>query len=122
MYNSTVTTVQLENTVPSGTMTNGFSGGYTVSIRTYDASDNTSDWSTPVAFYCYTTPTITLNVSNGGTVGNSSYTFSATYDQLEEELLNYLKIDLYNSSDVLVATSGNLYSTATVCRGNFTRF
>jgi hypothetical protein len=84
---------------------------YNYYFNTYDIDDNISQDSNSVAFYCYSAPTITLtNKPSTNIVGSSSYTFGATYDQAQDELLNYLVYTLYDSIGVEISNSGNLYN------------
>ena len=102
-------TFNFSNTIPANVLTNG--KYYKVAIRTYDALNNVSDWSNYQPFYCYTTPTLQLNVTNGQTLTSSSYSISLTYRQLQNEKLDYAVIELYNINKILISSSGNMYNT-----------
>jgi len=104
-----LTTFNFSNTIPANVLTNG--KYYKVAIRTYDALNNTSDWSNYQPFYCYSTPTLELNVTNGQILTSSSYSISLTYRQLQNEKLDYAVIELYNTNKVLISSSGNMYNT-----------
>ena len=108
-YQNTTTTFNLSHIIPANTLTNG--RYYKVAIRTYDALNNVSDWSNYQPFYCYTTPTLTLNVTNGQTITVSSFSIVLTYNQLQHEKLDYAIIELYNTNKVLLSSSGNMYNT-----------
>lgn len=111
VYNNVQTTYQFNQTVPADTLTNGIY--YAVRFRTYNISDETSAWSDYLPFYCYSTPTISLNVSEGATLTSASYTFMVSYDQAEDELLDYAYMELYSATNTLICRSDNLYNTAT---------
>ena len=112
VYQATATTFLFQHTLPSGTLTNGTY--YNYFFNTYDASDNMSANSNVVAFYCYTTPTITFtNYPSTNIINNSSYEFAITYDQLEDELLNYLTYYLYDANGNEISNSGELRSALT---------
>ena len=108
-YQNTTTTFNLSHIIPANTLTNG--RYYKVAIRTYDALNNVSDWSNYQPFYCYTTPSLTLNVTNGQTITVSSFSIVLTYNQLQNEKLDYAIIELYNTNKVLLSSSGNMYNT-----------
>lgn len=108
-YQDEVISYNLNHVIPADTLTNG--RYYKVAIRTYDAVGNISDWSNYQPFYCYTTPTLLLNVISGQTLSESSYTFRLEYNQIEGEKVDYALIQLYNANSILIGTSGNLYNT-----------
>ena len=61
VYNNIVNTMKLAHTIPANTLSNG--GYYNVVIYTIDNSANESAPSTPVPFYCYSQPTLTITNS-----------------------------------------------------------
>ena len=95
-YQNTTTTFNLSHIIPANTLTNG--RYYKVAIRTYDALNNVSDWSNYQPFYCYTTPSLALNITNGQTIIVSAFTITLTYNQLQNEKLDYAVIELYNTN------------------------
>lgn len=112
-YNNTITSFELSHVVPPNAsatviLTNGTY--YKVRIRTIDAIGNYSEWSDYIPFYCYATPTLTLNVSSGQTIHASTFAFNLTYTQAQGEKINYAIINLYNSSGSLIGNSGNMFS------------
>ena len=110
VYNNLVESYKFEHIVPSGTLTNGVYYNYT--ITTYDVSSNASEPSSPIAFYCYSSPTITFtNIPIGNIIQASSFTFDVTYDQAQDELLDTLTINLYNASGVLIDSSVGLHNS-----------
>jgi len=112
VYQATVETFLFQHTLPSGTLTNGTY--YNYYFNTYDVADNMSTNSNVVAFYCYTTPTITFtNYPSTNIINSASYEFSITYDQAEGELLDYLKYHLYDSMGNEISNSGELRSALT---------
>ena len=112
VYQATVETFLFQHTLPSGTLTNGIY--YNYFFNTYDASDNMSANSNVVAFYCYTTPTITFtNYPSTNIINSASYEFAVTYDQTQDELLDYLTFYLYDSNSNEISNSGELRSSLT---------
>lgn len=112
VYNNVETTFLSSQEVPSMTLTNGEK--YTVTFRTYDINDNTSDWSDGVLFYCYTTPELSVNVTQGQEIISNNYTFIATYDQEEGEKLDTLYFEIFDFDDKLIKKSDNLHSSSDV--------
>ena len=112
VYQATVESYLFQQSVPSGTLTNGVY--YNYYFNTYDVNENISPDSNVVAFYCYSTPTITYtNYPNDNIINSSSYTFNVTYAQTQGELLNSLIYYLYDSNGVELSNSGALYSSLT---------
>lgn len=109
VYNQKQVTYRYEHIVPANTLTNG--NYYNATVTTYDALDEASAASLPIQFYCYSTPSISFtNIPAGGIVSGSSYEFTMVYNQEEDEPLNTYQFNLYNTSLVLVSTSGVLYT------------
>lgn len=108
VYTNTKETFQLKQTVPAGTLTNGVY--YNVYFNTYNANNDESENSNVVPFYCYTTPSLEFsNIPTGDIINSATYDFQVDYSQLEGELLSNVVINLYDSGNVLVKSSGNLY-------------
>lgn len=109
VYLNKVTSFNLSHIIPANTLTNG--QYYKLRIRTYDVLDNTSPWSSFVPFYCFSTPTLTLNINDGQTITTSSYNVRLIYNQAQNEKIDYAVIELYNNNEVLIDSSGNLYDS-----------
>ena len=109
VYNNTITSYNLSHNIPPNVLTNG--EYYRVSVRTYDVLNNTSVWSNSQPFYCYTTPTLSLNINSGQVIRTTSYNIILNYSQLENEKVDYALIEIFNGSNILINTSGNLYNS-----------
>lgn len=108
VYDATQVTFKFEHTIPAGTLVNGTN--YIMQVQTFDASANASALSNTVQFFCFTAPTIAFtNIPVGNIIENSNYTFEATYDQLEDELLNSYTFKLYGASQSELASSGVIF-------------
>jgi hypothetical protein len=59
VYEESETTMQLKHTVPANTLKNGIL--YNVRVAVIDIDNNVSEYSDPMLFYCYTTPTFTFD-------------------------------------------------------------
>lgn len=98
-------------TMDANTLANG--DRYTCTIQTYNSSSNSfSAESVPMPFYCYTTPTFTIDVIGGSTLSTSNHKFSLTYSQIEGEKLSYANFKLYDSNNNLLQSSGNISGTS----------
>ena len=114
VYNQVVESYGFNHTIPENSLTNGVY--YVAQIKTYGVNDDiTSEeegsiWSSPVPFYCYTTPTlIWTNRPISSMIQESNYTFQFSYHQNEgEELYSYI-INLYDNNQTLINTSGTKY-------------
>lgn len=109
VYQNTVSTYNLFQTIPPNVLTNG--EYYRAAIRTYDVLNNVSIWSNYQPFYCFSTPTLLLNVISGQVVTASSYNVVLSYNQTENEKVDYAIIELFNNDHVLLNSSGNLYNS-----------
>lgn len=98
-----------EHIVNANELTN--STYYNATISVFDAEGNQSPVSVPIQFWCYTTPTIQFsNIPSSGIISNSLFNFQFTYEQNENEPINSYVINLFNSSQVQIATSGVQYA------------
>lgn len=112
VYTNTVETFAFNQTVPSGTLTNG--QYYNYFFNTYDINNNESPNSNIVPFYCFTQPTLIFtNVSNNTTIESSNFLFIVQYNQSQGELLDNLKFILYDINGNILSESETLYSTET---------
>lgn len=113
VYTNTVTSFVLSNTIPANTLVNGTY--YSITVVTKNAATQSSPTSNPTSFYCYATPVVTaVNFSSGGTINNSNYNFQLQYAQTQSEPLQSYSINLYNASNIQIATSGVVYTGSSV--------
>ena len=114
VYTNTVESYLFQQLVPANTLTNGVYYNYTFQTIGSGEGGGYSPISDPVAFYCYSSPTITFtNYPSDNLINSSSYTFNVTYTQTQGELLNSLIYYLYDSNGVELSNSGALYSQLT---------
>lgn len=111
VYSNTETTYTLGQNIPANTLVNG--NYYKVAFRTYDISDNASEWSNYQPFYCYSLPTLNFNVSEGQTIYTPNLDLTLTYNQAEGERLESAVINYYDTNNNLISTSGNLFNSNT---------
>lgn len=108
VYQGNYTSFKFEYPLAAGTLTNG--KYYNATISTINNASEFSEPSNPVAFYCYTTPILTItNIPTSGTIEQSNYTFQGNYVQEEGELLNGYQYTLYNSNKEQISQSSILY-------------
>lgn len=109
VYDEEITTYDLWHTLPANTLTNGLY--YQATVITYNSNGESSAESLPIQFYCYTQPSFDfINLPTGNIVEGSNYTFQVQYNQDESEPLSQYNFSLYDISNNLVATSGNVYT------------
>lgn len=108
IYQGIQTTFLFSHTLGANILTNGHY--YSAYIITYNASNEESQPSNGIQFYCYTAPS--FNFSNfpvSGVINNSNYRFEVIYNQSEGELLSNYTFNLYNLQNELISTSGMQY-------------
>lgn len=109
VYQGTETTMQLKHTLSKNTLTNGIL--YNVRIAIIDIDNNISEYSEPMLFYCFSTPTFTFNnLNENQIIKNASYQVMMSYKQIENESLQSWEISLYDTSRSKIQSSGINYS------------
>lgn len=112
VYDIIKETFRFEQTLPANTLVNGESYVYT--FYTYDIDNNESPQGNFVPFKCFSTAVVEfINLPVGNIINSSNFLFQATYSQAESELMDFAVFNLYDSTDNLLATSGNIYKTST---------
>lgn len=112
VYQNKTTTYSYNQTVPSGTLTNGIR--YYFYFNTYDVDDNISADSNKVYFYCYSQSTISFtNIPTSGVINSASYTFTAVWNQEQDETLSSFQFLLYDNTRTLIDSSNKLTSSNT---------
>lgn len=106
----TQTSFEFAITLPANSLTNG--GYYQATITTRNAQGISSVPSAPIQFHCYSTPIFVFtNIREGGVVGNSNYSFSVQYNQIQNEGLASYNFKLYSAGGALLQESGTVYNT-----------
>lgn len=106
VYSQKQDTLLLQHTLKGGVLTNGVL--YNATINVTDINGTVSDNSSPILFYCYSTPVLNVEVNN--VVQSSSCSVNVSYFQNEGEELQMFKIELYNSMKELLYTSSLRYN------------
>lgn len=101
IYSSEQDSTSKQHVLPANTLKNN--KYYTASIQSKNSSGTLSSASSSIQFWCYTTPTIQFtNIPSGNVIKGYSFTFDATYNQIEGELLSSYDIFLYNEDDNII--------------------
>lgn len=109
VYDEEQTTYAYYHNVPSNILTNG--EYYYAFITTYNITGDRSAPSNNIQFYCFTTPYFSFsNIPSSRIITNSSFSFDVIYNQIESEKLNSYSFNLYSVNNILVSSSGVLYT------------
>ena len=109
VFDDTVSSGLLQHTIPANTLTNGVY--YYATLRTFNSSSASSEWSLNKPFYCFAEPTLSFNIEDGSTITTDTIAVSLTYNQTDGEHLSSGVIELYTSGS-LYATSDELYDSS----------
>lgn len=110
VYQENQETFKYEHIVNANELTNGTY--YNATISVFDRAGNQSSNSIPIQFWCYSTPTIEFtNIPTTNIITNASFNFQFTYTQIENEPINSYVMNLFNSSQILISSSGTQYAT-----------
>ena len=109
VYNEIIPTMQLKHTLSANRLKNGTY--YNAKVAVVDIDNNESEYSDPILFYCFTTPTFTFdNIVESQIVKNASYQVAMSYSQIENEPLQSWEISLYDTSQSKIQGSGVKYT------------
>ena len=113
VYEVTQTTMRLEHII--STNNNLINGKlYNASVKVTDSNNSNSEWSDVALFYCFTTPTFTINIVEGQIIQAQTYGVNITYAQSEGELLQSYRVQVFNSNYESVFDSNMRYILDTV--------
>lgn len=113
IYEETQTTMRLEHIIPSeNNLVNGTL--YNASIKVTDSNNSNSEWSDVLLFYCFTTPTFSINIEQGQVIQAQTYGVEITYEQSEGELLQSYRAIVYNSNNEVIYDSNVRYIIDTI--------
>ena len=109
VYEHTEITYELSNRIPANVLQNG--QYYRVAIKTQDILGNESPWSNSQPFYCYKTPSVSLNITENQVVKTSSLQIILSYTQAQNEKVDYALIEVFDDNNILIGSSDNLYNS-----------
>ena len=81
IYQEKQNTMQLKHTLPANTLNNGVL--YNARIAVVDIDNNISEYSDPILFYCFTTPTFIFDNIEENQIINTHLNSSAYFNSLE---------------------------------------
>lgn len=85
---------------------------YIMYLTVFDIDGNESELqNVGTPFYCFSTPTFSLSISNSQIIKSSSYETTLSYSQKENELLDSYEILLYSFQKIQLQNSGKIYNT-----------
>ena len=113
IYEKMLPSMRLEHTIPGNS---GLINGtlYNISVKVTDSNGVDSEWSTPLLFYCYSTPIFKINIEPEQIIQAQTYGVDITYSQAEGELLQSYRVRVFNSSDTVIYDSNIRYILDTV--------
>lgn len=113
MYEKMLPTMKLEHNIP---IDSGLVNGhlYNISVKVTDSNGNDSEWSEPLLFYCFTTPTFKLNIESDQIIQAQTYGVEVIYSQLEGEQLQSYRVQVLNSDHAIIYDSNTRYIVDTV--------
>lgn len=113
IYEKMLPTMRLEHTIPTSSgLVNGTL--YNVSVKVTDNNGVDSEWSDVALFYCFSTPTFKINITDGQIIQSQTYGVDITYLQAEGELLQSYRVMVFGSNRDIIYDSNNRYILDTV--------
>ena len=106
VYDRTIATLLLSHTIPAETLIAGKQ--YLIQIQVFDASNNASNLSEPMLFYCFTTPEL-LWGEISEPYRSANIELLPVYYQEEGEILKYHQYKLYDGNNNLLSSSDVYY-------------
>lgn len=103
VYSLVVTSFAFSHSIAANSLVNGIQ--YKIRIRTYNISNQVSQWSDYVVFKCLSTPITSINGLDDGVVNNQTYTFTGSYSQAENDALQSYKFILYDENQIQIGIS-----------------
>ena len=113
VYEKIQTTMRLEHTISSN---NNLVNGrlYNASIKVTDSNNTDSEWSDVMLFYCFTIPSVSININQGQVIQAQTYGVEITYNQPEGELLQSYRAIVYSSNNEVIYDSDIRYILDTI--------
>lgn len=106
VYTNKVTSFQFKNEIPINTLLNGTT--YKVRIRTYNSTNEVSQWSDYIILKCLSNPIVAItNIGVDGIIKNQTYEFQGSFTQGENDTLKSYNFILYDSQHRQISVSGN---------------
>lgn len=108
IYNKEQVGMRLSHTIPADTLVSGKQ--YLAKIKVFDQSGNESDYSSPILFYCFTSPLFQFTINDDSYIHSANLNVELQYSQSENELLQEYAYELYQYDKTKIYTSDVFYS------------
>lgn len=108
IYDQEQVGMRLSHTIPANTLLSGKQ--YLAKIKVFDQSGNESDYSSPILFYCFTSPLFQFTVNDDSYIHSANLHVELQYSQSENELLQEYTYELYQYDKTKIYTSDVFYS------------
>ena len=107
IYQNRVQEFRYQHDIPLNTLVDGKQ--YSITMRIYDVNQVLLGTSPVELFYCFSIPVITIPTITNGEVNNQTVSFEGTYTQSQGELLQSYIYSLYDSNQILLSQSNEMY-------------
>lgn len=108
VYDDVQIGMKLNHTVPAGTLSSNRQ--YLAKVKVYDDSGNESEFSSPIKFYCFTTPEFYFqDLASDNTIHCANLNVTLSYSQPENEPIQQYRFELYQNDRTLLYTSNVFY-------------
>lgn len=110
VYDETQDGLKASHTLPANTLESGKS--YTIQIQVFDINGDSSEISTAMLFYCFTTSEFYFgNVKNGDLISGANYELELMYSQIDGEALNEYQYYVYDATRSPIYSSKSYYTS-----------
>lgn len=110
VYSEYQTTGKLQHTIPANTLIAG--NQYIIQVKVFDSDGNESGFSSPVLFYCFSTPTFEFINTSTNEYKSADITLNLKYEQTEGETIKSFQFFKYGLDNTLLESSNVYYSTS----------
>lgn len=113
VYDSEQERMRLDHVITANSLHPG--KAYSIKVKVYDNYGDESDFSSPVLFYCFTSPIFQFeNISENMIYRTSSLDIILSYSQVEGEIFRECQINLYGHDYAVLSSSPTLYDSANI--------
>lgn len=113
VYDSEQERMRLDHVITANSLNPG--KAYLIKVKVYDNYGDESDFSTPVLFYCYSSPIFEFtNITDNMIYRTSSLDVVLSYSQSENEIFKECQINLYAHDYTLLSSSPTLFNSSSL--------
>ncbi|MDL2301480.1 hypothetical protein LJC58_03900 [Lachnospiraceae bacterium OttesenSCG-928-D06] len=109
IYDTTQLGMRLSYDLPANSLSTSVSTQYIAQLQVFDFNGNSSELSSPVLFYCLTTPTMTF-VNFDPIIHSGNVTLKIAYEQPENDALKEYVFALYSYDKIRISLSEIFYT------------